>query len=123
MQWLESVWSDLRYSLRALRRTPVFTAVAVVTLSLGIGATSAMFSLVDGILLRPLPFPQPDRLVQVMQTYPEKGLANWPLSQPNVVMYRDGASAFTSFAAYTRRGITYTGGDRPERPDEVRPPE
>jgi putative ABC transport system permease protein len=120
MRWLESVWSDLRYAVRGLRRTPVFTAVAVVTLALGIGATSAIFSLVDGILLRPLPFPQPDRLVTVMQTYPAKGLTNWPLSQPNVVMYRDRTPAFASFAAYTRRGITYTGGDRPERLNAAR---
>src|SRR6476661_4811946 len=112
MDWLESVWSDLRYAFRALRRTPVFTAVAVTTLALGIGATSAMFSVVDGVLLRPLPFPEPTRLVQFMQSYPEKGLDNWPLSEPNVAMYRDRASDFASFAAYTRREITYAGGDR-----------
>src|SRR5689334_3074155 len=91
MEWLESIWSDFRYGLRTLRNRPGFTIVAALTLGLGIGATSAMFSLVDGILLRPLPYPRPDQLVQFRQSYPEKGLDDWTLSQENVVMYRDGA--------------------------------
>jgi len=114
MEWMESIWSDARYALRTMRRAPVFTAVAIVTLALGIGATSAMFSLVDGILLRPLPFPEPQRLFWFRQSYPEKGLADWTLSQENAAMYRDRATDFSAFAAFTSRGVTL-GGERPER--------
>lgn len=114
MEWIESVWSDVRYTLRTMRRAPVFTAATIVTLALGIGATSAMFSLVDGILLRPLPYPDASRLVWFRQSFPEKGLDDWTLSQENAAMYRDRATDFAAFAAFTRRGVTL-GGERPER--------
>jgi putative ABC transport system permease protein len=106
MDWIESVASDLRFTMRTLLRTPVFTAVAAITLALGIGATTAMFTLVDGILLRPLPYPDAARLVRVIQSYPEKGLDTWGLSQENIAMYRDRATDFEAFAGY--RGATTT---------------
>jgi len=116
-EWLESLWFDFRYALRTLRRMPAFTAVATVTLALGIGATTAMFTLVDGILLRPLPYPQADRLVRVIQSYPEKGLDTWGLSQQNLAMYRDRATDFAAFAGYRAGQVTVRAGDRPERLD------
>ena len=64
---LESVAGDVRFALRSLRRSPVYTAVAVVTLALGIGVTTAVFSVVDGVLLRPLPYPEPDRIVRIYE--------------------------------------------------------
>ena len=100
------VLNDLRFALRILRKAPAFTTVAVITLALGIGATSAMFSLVDGILLRPLPYAHPGRLVQLRQAYPEIGLDNWALSNENVAMYRDRVHEFASFAAYHPQGAT-----------------
>jgi putative ABC transport system permease protein len=114
------VLNDLRFALRSLRKAPGFTTVAVLTLALGIGATSAMFSLVNGILLRPLPYAQPGRLVQVRQAYPEIGLDNWALSHENVVMYRDRVHAFASFAGYHGGGATLVQDGQPRRLSVVR---
>jgi predicted permease len=115
MEWLHSTLSDVRYALRTLRRAPAFTVVAAITLALGVGASTAMFSLVNGILLRPLPYQEPQRVVRLMQSYPEKGLDSWTLSQQNLVMYRDQASDFSAFAGYTRRGVTMLGNGPAER--------
>jgi len=73
--WLDALGQDLRFGARMLRRSPVFTLVAVLTLALGIGANTAVYSLVDGILLAPLPYPDPSRLVSITGTYPNGGLA------------------------------------------------
>ena len=115
MEWLESLWSDFRYALRTFRRMPTFTAVSTVTLALGIGATTAMFTLVNSILLRPLPYPESNRIVRIIQSYPEKGLDTWGLNQMNVAMYRDRSTDFAAFAAYRAGSVTLQGPSGPQR--------
>src|SRR5689334_2213770 len=95
----ETAMQDMRFAARSLARRPLFTVVASLTLSLGIATTTAMFTLVDGIVLRPLPYPHSDQLVEIVQSYPEKKLDRWTLSQQNAATYL-GLNSFESFAAH-----------------------
>ena len=79
---------DLRFALRQLLKNPGFTAVAVLTLALGIGATTAIFSVVHAVLLQPLPYPEPDRLVRIHETIPVRGVERVPVSVANYLDWR-----------------------------------
>ena len=108
---------DLRHAFRLLRRSPGFTAAAVIVLALGIGANSAIFSVVHAVLLRPMPFPNPDRLVLLFHTPPPAsfpGIARFSVSPANYLDWRAMSQSFDGMAAYTSRKITLTGLDRPE---------
>jgi putative ABC transport system permease protein len=86
---MNTLFQDLRYGARILLKQPAVTLVAVVTLALGIGANTAIFSLVNSILLRPLPFRDPDSVVLMMQASPKLGLSSWGVSQADFAAYRD----------------------------------
>ncbi|MGH9392653.1 MAG: ABC transporter permease, partial [Terriglobales bacterium] len=109
---------DLRYALRMLGRIPGFTAVVVITLALGIGANSAIFSLVNGVLLRPLPFPQAQQLARVYSefpTFPHGGLHRFWLSGPEYLELRSQAKAWSSLEAWQIDGANLSGGSQPLR--------
>ncbi|HEY8055871.1 MAG TPA: ABC transporter permease [Terriglobales bacterium] len=109
---------DLRYCLRWLARAPGFTAVVVITLALGIGANTAIFSLVNGVLLRPLPFPHPQQLVRVYSefpTFPHGGLHKFWISGPEYLELRQNAHAFQSLDAWTTDDFNLSGSARPLR--------
>lgn len=95
---MNSLLQDLRFGLRMMVRNPVFTAIAVVTLALGIGANTAIFSVVDAVLLRPLPYPQPDRLVFLWSTF--EGIPNGGSALPDYHEWRDRSKVFDGLAGY-----------------------
>ncbi len=106
---------DLRYAVRSLRRTPGFTATAVIVAALGIGATTATFSVADHVLLRPLPFSQPDRLVKLWQTQASRGYSRLEPSPPNYLDWQQMATSFEGLAAYRGTAATLLGNGEPER--------
>src|SRR5690606_13618943 len=93
---------DLRFSVRSLLKAPGFTAIAVLTLMIGIGGTTAIFSVVNGVLLRPLPYPEPDEVMQIRHVG-ETGGSQISVSYPNFVDLRDQNGTFESMAAYAAR--------------------
>ncbi|HEV2500927.1 MAG TPA: ABC transporter permease [Terriglobia bacterium] len=109
--WLEQLRRDLSYGLRQLRRAPGFTAVAVVTLALCIGANTAIFSFVDAVLLERLPYPHPEQIVMVWEK-PPMGERNG-ISTMNFLDWKRQNTVFTAMAAETGGSMTLTGGDRP----------
>ena len=111
----DAMKQDLRYAGRALRRNPGFTIVAVLTLALGIGANTAIFSVVNGVLLRPLPYPDPGRLVRVFTSFRGSGTERYAVSQPEFMDYKGLAHVFENAAAFSGSSLTLTGDGEPER--------
>ena len=101
---------DIRYAARTLRRSPAFTIIAVLTLALGIGANTAIFSVVNGVLLRPLPYTEPERLVRLFTAFRGSGVERYSVSQPEFMDYKGLGHVFENAAAYTGAGLTLTGG-------------
>jgi putative ABC transport system permease protein len=104
-------WQDLRYAARALWTAPGFSLVAIVTLALAIGATTAIFSVVNAVMLRPLPFDQPDRLIRVWESSPERGWPEFSASYPNFLDWRAQATSWTALAAQTGASFSMTSHD------------
>ncbi len=111
--WLETVAQDVRYGLRTLRRSPVFTLVAIVTMILSIGATTAIFTLVESILLRPLPYPDADQLITIA-TFMPKGNSEVTAS-PEYMGWRDRSTTLAGAAAYDVENVNFSGVGDPDR--------
>ncbi len=114
---VDELQQDLRYAVRTLAKRPAFAAIVILTLALGIGANTAIFSVVSGVLLRPLPFEEPERLVRVHTVNREAGMFEAAVSPPDFADWRAQASAFERMAAYSTMatGLTITGVEEPAR--------
>src|SRR5262245_34331567 len=106
---------DLRYALRGLSRSPGFTLVAVLTLALGIGANTAIFSIVNGVILRPLGYPKPEQLMYLTTQFPAFGFTEFWVSPPEYMEFREINRSFAAVGAYTTGEVNLTTSDRPLR--------
>src|SRR5262245_39422959 len=121
MHWLDETLQDLRFALRAFRKTPAFTAAAVATLALGIGANAAIFSVVSGVLLQPLPFPGPDRLVQLSETGPDSSrLGPQYMMLADLQSWRANATSLESTSTYSNFSLNLQDVPDPEQVPTVR---
>jgi putative ABC transport system permease protein len=115
-EWLDSILGDLRHAIRGLRRNPGFAVATALTLGLGIGLNVAIFSVYDGVILRPLPFAEPDRLARLWSTKTDRGLRFFSISAPDFLDWRTQSRSFERLAAFERqRDVTLTGGSEPEQ--------
>jgi len=112
--WIQDLVQDLRYGLRMLRKSPGFTAVAVLTLAFGIGANTAIFSVTDAILLRPLPYKDPSQVVFLMETNPRSAFGEAEPSLPDINDWRSSSKTIQQFATFTWQNYFLTGGREPE---------
>ncbi len=111
---MDLIIKDIRSAVRGLLKRPAFTAIAVLTLALGIGANTAIFSVVNAVLLRPLPVKEPDRLMTFWHSAPAKGLAHMDLNDALFAYYRDRTRTFESLAAHETGEFALTGAGEPE---------
>jgi putative ABC transport system permease protein len=115
-QFIETMWRDVRTGVRALVHSPVFTIVTVLSLALGIGANTAIFSVVNGLLLRPLPYPEPERIVDVWHTPPQQsfpGLTKFSVSPANYLDWKAQSSAFEQMAVYADSAFSLSTSNDP----------
>jgi hypothetical protein len=104
---MQTFWQDLRYALRMLAKQPTFTAIAILTLALGIGANTAIFSVVNAVVLRPLPYPQPDQLVLIRER--TRIFDSGSVSLPNYLDWRASQRGFSDLALFRRGDANLSG--------------
>jgi putative ABC transport system permease protein len=110
---MDALWQDIRFAARMLLKHRSFSIIAIITLALGSGVNTAVFSIVNTVLLQELPYQNPDRLAQVWETNPQKGIIFQPVSAPDFIDWRDGSQVFEQIAAYRTMSFTLTGQDDP----------
>src|SRR5882757_2384064 len=111
---IDNLLQDLRHAARTFRRSPGFLVLTVLALAIGVGATAAIFSIVDAILLRPLPFARADDLVLVTETNLQTRQSNGDASPANFMDWRARNHSFTAMAAFRQARFTFSAADRPE---------
>ena len=112
---METLLQDFRYALRLLRKSPGFAVAAVLTLALGMSANTVMFSVLNTVLLRPLPYPQADRLVQIWETDARRGDMHNTVSPYNFLDWRTQSQSFEQMATYEYNSVVLTGQKSPAR--------
>jgi putative ABC transport system permease protein len=112
---MENLFKDIRYGVRSLLKRPGFTAVALITLALGIGANSAMFTVVNAVLLRPLPYPEPERIVLLEGINPAQGITLSNMSVPDFADWQNQNTVFDQMAGFVSGGVLLSSGDETER--------
>src|SRR5215216_5155330 len=110
---METLFQDMRYGVRMLAKSRSLSAVAIIALMLGIGANTAIFSVVNAVLLRPLPYPEPERLIRIYEKSPQFDAMS--ISYPNFLDWQERNQSFEQMAAFRYDGFNLTGGDLPER--------
>src|SRR5207237_1374887 len=113
-RWLQSTAQDVRLALRLMRRFPLFAAVVILTIALGVGATSAIFSAVNAVLLRPLPFADGRRLVSLWGTNPDKSVPRFGVSYPDFHEWETRTHSFSGMGFYIGASTTFSGPAGPE---------
>ena len=110
-----TLWSDVRFGMRSLRRSPLTAGAALLALALGIGANCAIFSVVNGVLLEPLPYPDPDRIVLVRESNPGMGFPTFSVASQNFLDWRQQNRSFTALAAMDSASVSLTGRGEPQK--------
>jgi len=111
----EQLWREVRYAVRTLLRSPGFTAIAILTLALGIGANTAIFSVVNGVILRPLPYPDPGQLVLITSQFPTLGFDQFPVDAAEFLEFRERNRSFSNVGAYFATAVNVGGQSSPAR--------
>src|ERR1043166_8504874 len=111
LPWVENIWRDLRFAVRSLRKMPGFTAIAVLVIAVGIGANTAVFSVINAVLLKPLTYPEPQSLVQLLNTGPQGAFGAGNI--PKFKIWHEQSSIFEAVAANDSggSGMNLTGGN------------
>ena len=112
---METLLRDIRHGIRSLLKHPGFTAITVITLALGIGANTAMFSVINAVLLRPLPYHDPARLVTIWEESPQRGMYEMPVSFANLRDWVAQTQTFEQISAYTFTNLNLSGAGEPAR--------
>ncbi|HKW56460.1 MAG TPA: ABC transporter permease [Candidatus Acidoferrum sp.] len=115
LNFFESLWQDVRCGFRMLRRNAAFAVIAVLTLGLGIGANTAIFSVVHAVLLSPLPYDHPERIMLLVESNPSKGFPRFAVAPPNYMDWRNTTTSFAAMASMARGAFNFTGAAEPER--------
>ena len=112
---MPTLFADLRYALRTLSKTPGYAAISILTLALGIGANTAIFSVVNGVMLKPLPYPHPERLMFLTSTFPQLGFDKFWVSLPEFEEFKERNRSFENVGAYRPGAVNLGTPDRPQR--------